>query len=687
MATRRRKRTTRRRTAPARRKPRAAAPQKPRDPLVSPETAQTILAIFLLLLGAVLLLSLFNIGGPLGRGLGNWTAQLLGWTNVLLPALLLWFGLTLLTRQEITRGTVIGSVIMVVALSALTHVFAGNDPLKAAKDGTHGGLVGYGLATTTKYALGTVGTTLVYLALLAVGGFVAVNRPLKRAAELAALEEQARPKQESRPVPGPAPAAVPRQSDSPSEPEFVPRAVDTAWEQPPLELLSDDQAASDPGDTGRNTEIIERTLANFNIVAKVENVNVGPSVTQYEIRPEPGVKLNQITALDNDLALALAAHPIRIEAPIPGKSTVGIEVPNPRKANVRLRKIFGSPRWKKSGALPLALGLDVSGNQIITDLATMPHLLIAGATGSGKSIGINTILTSLLYTHSPKHLRLLLVDPKRVELTLYNDIPHLIAPVIVDAPKVVNALKWVVSEMERRYRLFQEHGVKNIIEFNKAHPKETLPYLVVVVDELADLMAVSGKAVEATIVRVAQLARATGIHLVIATQRPSVDVITGLIKANFPSRMAFTVTSGTDSRTILDMTGAETLLGQGDMLFLPGNVSKPVRVQGAFVETKEIKRLTDFLKGKGTPTYDESITEAPSRGGGGGGDGNSDDPLYEEARTEVIRSRKASASLLQRRLKVGYARAARLLDMLEENGVIGPGDGAKAREILVESDE
>lgn len=679
----------------------------------------------MLLLAALLLLGLLGIAGPLGRGLDSAVGKAVGWIAILLPALLAWHGLTLLRGKRPSRGAVFGGLVTLLGAAALLHLFAPGVPLDQAAAGRFGGYVGYALAATTLYALGTIGSTLLWLAVTVAGLFITFNRPvgsLRKKPD--AGDEPPQTANPTEPISAVPPASPSRTADRPAgsaprqpEPDFQPRVVDSAWEQPPLSLLSDQTSQASAGDTGQAGRILEQTLASFGITAKVENVNVGPTVTQYELRPDAGVKLNQITALNNDIALALAAHPVRIEAPIPGKSTVGIEVPNAKAAMVRLRELFESPAWGKKGALPLALGFDVSGKPLITDLAGMPHLLIAGATGSGKSVGINTILMSLLYTHSPRNLRLLLVDPKRVELTNYNDIPHLLAPVIVEPPKVVNALKWVVSEMERRYRLFQEHGVRNLVEYNTgpgksrrggdghgggASPRsdgppgadgsapadgpETLPYLVVIVDELADLMAVAGKAVESTIVRIAQLARATGIHLVIATQRPSVDVITGLIKANFPSRIAFSVASATDSRTILDASGAEKLLGHGDMLFMAGNAPKPVRVQGAYVDNQEIKNLTDFLKGKGEPAFDPAVTESPGGGGGDFGDGG-DDPLYDEAKAEVIRSRKASASLLQRRLKVGYARAARLLDMLEENGVIGPGEGAKPREILVEPGE
>ncbi len=677
-----------RKTSPPRRK-RRPAPPPPRDPLVSPETAAAITAVVLILLGAVLLLALLGIGGPLGEGLANWVSGALGVTSWLFAPLLIWFGWEVY-NGNLDRREVIGSLLVISSLAAVISLFDKTTTAEAALAGRYGGLAGYSLSRTASAALGMIGSLLLFTATAAIGFFMVTGRGIRKKTEEGEATEDA-----AKPAPTPPIAKTPRHATSAKLPpsaedsaSFEPRVVDTAWEQPPLSLLSAASSAASAGDTKERAAIIEQTLRSFGVESAVENVNVGPSVTQYELRPDAGVKLNQITALANDLALALAAHPIRIEAPIPGKSTVGIEVPNQKPAVVRLRQLFESDEWRRSGVLPMALGRDVSGKAVVGDLATMPHLLIAGATGAGKSVGINTILISLLYTHSPKHLRLILVDPKRVELTAYNDIPHLITPVIVEAAKVVNALKWVVSEMDRRYKLFQEHGVKNLAEYNQEHKEDVVPYLVVVIDELADLMQVSGKAVEATVVRIAQLARATGIHLILATQRPSADVITGLIKANIPSRIAFTVSSLVDSRVILDTPGAEKLLGRGDMLYAPGNVAKPVRVQGAFLETSEVKKLTDFLKGKGEPSYEENVTEKQSSGGlGGDSDDEADDPLYDEARAEVVRSRKASASFLQRRLKVGYARAARLLDMLEENGVVGPGEGAKPRDILVEADD
>lgn len=662
-------------------------PAKATEPLVSPETSRQVGGVLFLLIGAVLLLALLGVGGPAGRALGGWVAELFGWASWLVVVLAIWYGLGLLDRLKVSRHEVVGSLLLLVSACGLLHLLVKHDAYTAAVDGRYGGLTGYSITSTTGYALGGIGTFLALVALAAIGVFVLRNRPL-------------RPKEESdrspkvvpdpiRAEPGAASSPqTPAAKSKPAEPDFQPRVVDTAWEQPPLSLLSDDSSQADAGDTKNRSQIIESTLANFNIGVKVVGVNVGPTVTQYELQPDATVKLNQIANLDNDLARSLAAHPVRIVAPIPNKSTVGIEAPNQKPAIVRLRHMFETNQFKKGGALPLALGLDVSGEPMVADLATMPHILIAGQTGSGKSVGINTILMSLLFTHSPKHLRLLLVDPKRVELTGYNGIPHLIAPVIVDPPKVVNALKWVVSEMDRRYRLFEERKVKDLLEFNKKHRDETLPYLVVVIDELADLMAIAGKAVEGSVVRIAQLARATGIHLVIATQRPSTNVITGVIKANFPTRIAFTVSSNTDSRVILDTGGADKLLGKGDMLYMSATLSKPVRLQGAFADNKEVKNLTDFLKGKGEPVYDEAVTEKPGSGGSSeGGDAGDVDPMYEEAKAMVIEQRKASASLLQRRLGLGYARAARILDQLEENGVIGPGEGAKPRQILVDSDE
>jgi len=426
-------------------------------------------------------------------------------------------------------------------------------------------------------------------------------------------------------------------------------------------------------------------------------VSIGPTVTQYTLRPAVGVKLSRISALNPDLSLALASHPIRIEAPIPGKSLVGIEVPNRKVSTVGLRNMLEVDDFRKSKTfLPLAFGRDVSGEAVFAGLEKMPHLLIAGATGTGKSVAINAILLSLLYKHSPDVLKLILVDPKRVELTLYNDIPHLITPVIIDNKKVLGALKWALNEMDRRYDSLSRSGSKDIFSYNAKLSEKgeaLMPFIVIVIDELADLMASFGRDVEAAIVRLAQMSRAVGIHLILSTQRPSVEVITGLIKANITSRVALQVASQIDSRTILDMAGAEKLLGKGDMLFVSGDSAKPRRVQGAMVTEKEVKEVTDFLREQSemVETKPESDLSADfnassSTGQGSGDDASGEDDMYTEAKELVIQAGKASASLLQRRLRVGYARAARLLDILEDNGVIGPGDGAKPREVYLRPD-
>lgn len=457
----------------------------------------------------------------------------------------------------------------------------------------------------------------------------------------------------------------------------------------PLELLSGNKGKPTSGDIERNKDIIVRTLNNFGIELELGPVSVGPTVTQYSFRPASGVKVSQIVSLQNDIALALAAHPIRIEAPIPGKSLVGVEVPNVKAAQVGLRELLESDEFKqRKSRLTLTMGRDVSGKSFTADLGSMPHMLIAGATGSGKSVCINTVILSLLYQSGPDDLKLILVDPKRVEFTMYNEIPHLLTPVITDVQKTINALQWTVNEMDRRYEVLSHAKNRDIGSYNVAHPEATLPYIVFVIDELADLMATAPREVEAAIVRLAQMARAVGIHLVLATQRPSVDVITGLIKANITTRCAFSTVSVVDSRTILDTAGADKLLGKGDMLFMSTDSSKPRRIQGAYVSEQEVQHVVDYLKGKARPDYttdvvDRQTSVAMPQAFNDGGD---EDELLPAAKKIIVDSQKASASLLQRRLRVGYARAARLLDILEEQGFIGPADGAKPREILATPD-
>jgi len=487
---------------------------------------------------------------------------------------------------------------------------------------------------------------------------------------------------------------------------------DPNWKAPGLDLLEKKQSPADAGDVQQNAKIIKETLAEFNISVDMEGANIGPKVTQYTLRPPSGVKLTKITQLETNIALNLAAQSLRIEAPIPGQKAVGIEVPNRKAADVRIHSILTSPQWTTSSEpLGFAIGKDISGDAVVGELNKMPHLLIAGQTGSGKSVMINTLLSSLLYRNSPSEMKLILVDPKQVEMAPYEDIPHLITPVINEPEKTISALKWAVNEMERRYKLLAEHKVRDIRSYNtlvqngktkiivqdeegheQQHETGAMPYIVIVIDELADLMMVAARDVEALIVRLAQKARAVGIHLVLATQRPSVDVITGLIKANVPARIAFTVASQVDSRTILDQIGAEKLLGQGDMLMSTAALPKPKRIQGAWVTDEEVMKITDHLRLQSPPQYNDEVVSQPVQLNGKGGvvmdfDSNSDghDDMFMDAVRVVVDSGKASASLLQRRLRVGYARAARLIEEMEEQGIIGPADGARPRDVLVSS--
>ncbi len=473
---------------------------------------------------------------------------------------------------------------------------------------------------------------------------------------------------------------------------------DEHYEYPPLELLSKAKAKTLKGGAKALTDTatkLQKTLYSFGVSAKVENVSVGPAITRYELKPAEGVRVSKIANLADDIALNLAAETIRIEAPIPGKQAVGIEVPNKEKETVHLREILESKEFQENKSkLTIALGKDVAGNPQLADIAKMPHVLIAGSTGSGKSVCINTIITSIIYNAKPSEVKLVMVDPKVVELSVYNGIPHLLIPVVTDPKKAAGALAWAVQEMDDRYNKFASKGVRDLKGYNKAIEKEggigKLPQIVIIVDELADLMMVAAKDVEEAICRLAQKARAAGMHLVIATQRPSVDVITGLIKANIPSRIAFAVSSQVDSRTILDTVGAEKLLGKGDMLFFPSGAPKPSRVQGTFVSDEEVEKIVDFVKSNGTATYSEDILESIENNNKTDKElaqeqatDDDTDPFLMDAIQTVVETGQASTSFIQRRFKVGYARAGRIIDQMEERGVISGYQGSKPREVLM----
>ena len=476
---------------------------------------------------------------------------------------------------------------------------------------------------------------------------------------------------------------------------------DQNYEFPPIALLEQGEGRKAPGSKKTLTDNaikLQKTLYSFGVSAKVEDVSVGPAITRYELKPAEGVRVSKIANLADDIALNLAAQSIRIEAPIPGKQAVGIEIPNKETEMVHLRDVIDSEEFVTADSkLSMGLGKDVSGQRVIIDIAKMPHLLVAGSTGSGKSVCINTLITSIIYKAKPSEVKLVMVDPKIVELSVYNGIPHLLIPVVTDPKKAAGALAWAVQEMEDRYAKFASKGVRDIKGYNKALESGTeeeqnakMPQIVIIVDELADLMMVASKDVEDAICRLAQKARAAGMHLVIATQRPSVDVITGLIKANIPSRIAFAVSSQIDSRTILDMPGAEKLLGKGDMLYYPTGVSKPIRVQGTFVSDKEVEKIVDFLKKDGEATYNPDIIESIERANktdkevaDTGEDDDDVDPRLEEAIEEVITNGQASTSFIQRRLKVGYARAGRIIDQMTERGIISGYQGSKPREVLM----
>ncbi len=682
------------------------------------ETRKGVIVVFFVVLAILFTLSLAGLAGPLGDIANNVLKLAFGWASYAVPVIFL-FVATALFRQKpeeesstVSTHAYVGAVLLTLTITGLMHLWVLRQDINQAFDLVKQGLGGGYLGVLTSYPLlnftGFIASLVILLAGLIISFLVTFNVSFRDLFTRPEGEEEIIPKPTGKlKINNAATAGFMKETVSeankvvlrektefkvnnlddvmPSNKQALVATTDKNWKFPPLDLLDEAKTKVDSGNIEANVAIVQKTLNDFGVDVEMGEVNVGPTVTQYTFRPAVGVKLSQIAGLQNDLALALSASSIRMELPIPGKALVGIEIPNKSTALVRIKEILGSPAFiEHESKLVFSLGRDVAGHPIVSDLAKMPHLLIAGATGSGKSVAINSLLISLLYRGSPSEIKFILVDPKRVELNLYNGLPHLLTGVITDHQKAVNALKWAVAEMDRRYKLLSEVHKRNISEYNSSSSNR-LPYIVVVVDELADLMSVAQNEVEATIVRLAQMARAVGIHLVLATQRPSVDVITGLIKANVTARMAFAVASQIDSRTILDIAGAEKLLGSGDMLYITSDLPKPKRVQGAYVAEKETKKVVDFIKEQsGAVLYDDQIVEKPQRGisiPGFEGSNDDEDELMQEAIETVQAAGKASASLLQRRLKVGYARAARLLDILEDKGIIGPGDGAKPREV------
>jgi S-DNA-T family DNA segregation ATPase FtsK/SpoIIIE len=661
---------------------------------LDPQTGKEIVSLLSFAFGLLLILSIFNSAGTFGQQAFKILNDILGIAYVIAPIVLFTTSIVLWRGREVKlKGpTVLGLIMLFIFVPALFGIFS------------NGGWLGNSVGHYFISLFGIITAFVITICLIIISALLATNLSIKEVK--AYLFGQSEKKEEEETAVPLARVSVFQtvkdrlSSRQPSAPDntqvpvmpikVAPKIVsDKNWILPPIDLLPTSTLKADPGNISKNVEIIQKSLKDFGIDVTMGDVNIGPTVAQYTLKPTEGVKLTAITSRANDLALALAARSIRIEAPIPGKSAVGIEIPNKVPAIVTLREILTSPEYKAMKSnLSIALGRDVAGKAFIADIAKMPHLLVAGSTGAGKSVAINGMILSLLFANSPADLRMILVDPKRVEFTRYNGIPHLLTNVVTEVDKIVNTLRWTVAEMERRYKVFADSHHRNIEEYNAKPTEGHLPYIVVVIDELADLMMQAAGEVEASIVRISQLARATGIHLIVATQRPSVNVITGLIKANIATRIAFAVASQIDSRTILDQAGAEQLLGKGDMLYLGNEIGKPKRVQGALIGEKEITAVTDFLKRDGEATYDDSIQEfraANGRSGNGGEQG--EDDLYDEAKEVVVGHGKASASLLQRRLRVGYNRAARLLDMLENDGIIGPAEGAKPRDVLINPDQ
>ncbi len=714
---------------------------------IDPEIKKGILVITLLAITGVILLSLFDFAGELGAYINHALILFFGWSRFIVPIFLIIVSFAIYSKNNYIRGSnALGSFLLILSFSALLHLFI---PVEQAKQaiylGKGGGYIGLFLSSiflkTMKFWASLIVITSLFLISVSLTFNITFYSLLKKSKiilnifhpfifiwhKITTKEEKYEDEDEiiePREIENEDEEPYPDLNSDKVSSEFTTRDIkgendeinkpDNLKQEPtkptisqakikhsfsnskyrnvkislPIDLLQGKYTKPSSGDVKTNQKIIKNTLKNFNIDVEMVGISVGPTVTQYTLKPAEGVKLSQITTLHNDLSLALAAHPIRIEAPIPGKSLVGIEIPNQKIAIVRLKEIISSRIFKeRKSNMMIALGKDVSGKPWIANLEGMPHLLVAGSTGSGKSVMLNSIIISLLYQNSPANLKFILIDPKRVELTIYNNIPYLLSPVITEVSKTINALKWAIGEMEKRFEILSQAGRRDISHYNR-QTKDKMPYIVIMIDELADLMTVAGNEIEGLIVRLAQMSRAVGIHLILSTQRPSVNIITGLIKANIPNRIAFSVTSMADSRTIIDCSGAEKLLGKGDLLFLSTDISKPVRLQAAYVSDDDARRVAQYLKRLGPPEYNQNVTEKQtSLPGFGMGQSGDEDDLLEQAKEQVVRAGKASASLLQRRLRIGYARAARLLDLLEEQGIIGPSNGAKPREVLSENIE
>lgn len=687
---------------------------------------RAVFGVLAVALGIFAAIGPFSLAGPAGTLFYEALATLLGPAYILLPLGFILVGILLFTtwKKAVPVMSAIGGVVLLLSLLAAIGILVPQNS----------GIVAELIALPLTSLFGTIGSLLFVFAFVAIGSIllfrleisldnslpsfsIAQFRNNKKddddldigtysVEEDEAEEDTPEEEEEVEETPEKEPT-VSNFSDAKNlDPEDDMMAIQAYGEYTPpaVSLLGKDKGKPGVGDIKANANLIKRTFSNFGINVEMDEVSIGPTVTRYAIKPAEGVRLNKIVSLQNNLELALAAHPVRIEAPIPGKSLVGIEVPNTAKATVGLAGLVSESTWKKSDKpLLAAVGRDITGQAHYTNIAKMPHGLIAGSTGSGKSVAIHTLITSLLYRNGPDQLRFIMVDPKRVELTLYNGIPHLLTPVITDPKKAILSLKWAAKEMDRRYNLLEENGCRDITSYhenvlkdadeNDENAPEKLPYIVIVVDELADIMQSYPRELEAGIVRLAQMSRAVGIHLLLSTQRPSVNVITGLIKANVPSRMALQVSSQVDSRTILDTGGAEHLLGAGDMLYLSGDMSKPIRVQTAFISETEVKKIVSYIKKHNagdSSSIDFSGNDA-SNGDAAGNDAlglsamesdENEDDMYEEARQVVEEAGKASTSYLQRKLRVGYARAARLMDILEERGIVGPADGSKPREVL-----